>query len=26
MLSFDDFRAGIDRFGEYIQPLMTSRR
>lgn len=25
MLSFDDFRIGIDQFGECIQPLMTSR-
>jgi pyrimidine oxygenase len=25
MLSFDDFRAGIDQFGESIQPLMRSR-
>jgi len=25
MLSFDDFRGGIDQFGEYIQPLMRSR-
>lgn len=26
MLSFDDFRAGIDQFGECIQPLMACRR
>jgi len=25
MLSFDDFREGIDQFGEHIQPLMESR-
>ena len=25
MLSFDDFRIGIDQFGEHIQPLMASR-
>ncbi|MBO1073814.1 pyrimidine utilization protein A [Roseomonas marmotae] len=26
MLTFDDFRAGIDAFGERIQPLMRSRQ
>ncbi len=26
MLSFDDFRAGIEQFGQHIQPRMTSRR
>ncbi|WP_431283062.1 LLM class flavin-dependent oxidoreductase [Humitalea sp. 24SJ18S-53] len=25
MLSFDDFREGIDQFGQHIQPLMASR-
>jgi pyrimidine oxygenase len=26
MLTFDDFVEGMDKFGERIQPLMTSRR
>jgi pyrimidine oxygenase len=25
MLSFDDFRTGIDQFGQHIQPLMACR-
>jgi pyrimidine oxygenase len=26
MLTFDDFVAGMDKFGQHIQPLMASRR
>jgi pyrimidine oxygenase len=26
LLTFDDFRKGIDEFGQRIQPLMTCRR
>ncbi|WP_085786761.1 pyrimidine utilization protein A [Ketogulonicigenium robustum] len=26
MLTFDDFLEGIDKFGKYVQPLMTSRQ
>jgi pyrimidine oxygenase len=26
MLTFDDFVAGMDKFGQHIQPLMTTRR
>ncbi len=26
MLTFDDFIEGMDKFGQYIQPLMTSRQ
>ena len=26
MLTFDDFVEGMDKFGQHIQPLMTTRR
>jgi pyrimidine oxygenase len=26
MLTFDDFVAGMDKFGQRIQPLMATRR